>query len=147
MSLPAPWVDRLFDKMVLVYGQSFLRRWTDVDMGAVKSDWAHELASFAQSPRAIAWALQNLPPDKPPNVLEFRALCRRCPVEQAPQIEGPPADPARIAAELQKLAPLVQKKEEHDYKGWARRILARKEAGEPVAAICVRFAKEALRLA
>ena len=69
MSLPSPWVDRIFDKLTLTYGQAFLRRWQDIDMGAVKSDWAHELAGFAQHPRAIAWALDNLYPEKPPTVL------------------------------------------------------------------------------
>ncbi len=144
MSLPTPWVDKIFDKLTLIYGQSFLRRWSDIDLNAVKSDWAHELAGFAQHPRAIAWALQNLPPERPPTVLEFRALARKTPADDKPQIEAPAADPSRIAAELAKLAPVLRRREVKDDKEWARRIIAREAAGDPVRPICLRFAREAL---
>lgn len=143
MSLPDTWTDRIFDKLTLVYGQSFLRRWADIDMAAVKADWAHELGGFAQQPEAIKWALQNLPPEKPPTVLEFRALCRKVPAEQPKQIEGPPADPARVAAELQKLASL-RPDEKKDYRAWARRIKERRAAGESISNCAYRMALEAL---
>lgn len=144
MSLPTSWVDKIFDKLTLIYGQSFLRRWSDIDLNAVKSDWAHELAGFAQHPRAIAWALQNLPPERPPTVLEFRALARKAPPEVTPQIEAPVADPSRVAAEMAKLAPVLREKPAVDGKEWARRIIAREAAGDPVRPICLRFAREAL---
>lgn len=78
MSLPEPWVDRLFTKLVLVYGNDFLRRWDGLEIADVKADWAHELSAYQQSPGAIRYALENLP-QKPPNVLEFRAICQRAP--------------------------------------------------------------------
>lgn len=143
MSLPEAWVSRIFEKCTLLYGQSFLRRWADIDMEAVKADWAHELGGFAQQPEAIKWALQNLPADKPPTVLEFRALCRKVPAEQPKQIEGPPADPARVAAELQKLANL-RPDEKKDYRAWARRIKERRAAGENISNCAYRMALEAL---
>ena len=86
MSLPASWFDRIFDKLALTYGQSFLRRWQDIDLNAVKSDWSHELSGFDKHPKAIAWALQNLPLDHPPTVLEFRAIARKAPDEETPRI-------------------------------------------------------------
>ena len=144
MSLPTSWVDKIFDKLTLIYGQSFLRRWSDIDLNAVKSDWAHELAGFAQHPRAIAWALQNLPPERPPTVLEFRALARKTPAEEVSQIEAPRADPSRVAAELAKLAPVLRQAPAVDGKEWARRILARDKSGEVIRPICLRFAREAL---
>lgn len=143
--LPMPWVDRIFDKLTLVYGQSFLRRWADIDLAAVKADWAHELAWYAQQPSSIAWALQNLPADKPPTVLEFRAIARKAPVEPAPRVEAPKADPERVAAELGKLGPLLERKGD-DGKDWARRLVARADAGEKLRPISVRFAREALGL-
>ena len=76
MPLPSPWVDRIFDKLTLVYGQAFLRKWDSIDMGAVKADWAHELAGFEHHPKAIAWALQNLVPDRAPNALWRRSVAR-----------------------------------------------------------------------
>jgi hypothetical protein len=125
MSLPTPWIDRIFDKLTMTYGQQFLRRWQDIDINAVKSDWAHELAGFAQHPRAIAWALQNIPADKPPTVLEFRAIARKAPAEDVPQLESPKADPERVAAELAKLAPLASRRVARGggNKDWARRIV------------------------
>lgn len=143
MSLPQPWVDRIFDKLTLVYGQSFLRRWADIDLAAVKADWAHELAGFQQHPRAIAWALRNLPPDKPPTVLEFRALARKAPPEEVPKLEAPKADPIRVEAELAKLAP-VRERPGVDGKEWARTLVARAQAGEKVRSLSLRFAREAL---
>lgn len=130
MSLPAAWVDALFDKLTLTYGQVFLRRWQDVDMNAVKSDWSHELAGFANHPEAIAWALQNLPADQPPTVLQFRAIARRAPTPDVPRIELAPADPSRVAAELRKLAPIAGRPYTgRDRKQWARDLLARVAIG------------------
>lgn len=144
MSLPAPWIDKIFDKLTLVYGQSFLRRWADIDLNAVKSDWGHELAGFAQHPHAIAWALQNLPPERPPTVLEFRLLCRRGPVEDLPRLEAPAASPDKVAAELAKLAPILKAPVERSNVDWARRIVASAESGGKVAALTLRMAREAL---
>jgi hypothetical protein len=147
MSLPTPWVDRIFDKLTLIYGQSFLRRWADIDLNAVKSDWAHELAGFAQHPRAIAFALENLPPERPPTVLEFRAMARRAPAEDLPRLPEPKADPARVAAELAKMAPL---KVDHSRirlgrTDWAHRILARHAAGGRVTRTVLAMAEDVAR--
>ncbi|MET3371998.1 hypothetical protein ABIC89_001039 [Variovorax boronicumulans] len=130
MSLPAAWVDRIFDKLTLTYGQVFLRRWQDIDMNAVKSDWAHELSGFERFPKSIAWALQNIPPDKPPTVLEFRAIARRAPEEEQPRIEQAAAGKERIAAELAKLGPILAKTAPTgDSLDWARRVVQRHECG------------------
>ena len=145
MSLPLPWVDRIFDKLTLVYGQSFLRRWSDIDLNAVKSDWAHELAGFEHHPKAIAWALQNLPTDKPPTVLDFKFIARRAPPEELPRLEAPKADPERVAAELAKLVPIVEKPNECDGRGWARAIVGRYEGGAKIAPATLRAAGEALK--
>lgn len=147
MSLPTPWVDRIFDKLTLIYGQAFLRRWQDIDLNAVKSDWAHELAGFAQHPRAIAFALENLPIDKPPTVLEFRAMARRVPAAEVPRLEAPPADPERVAKELAKLAPMRQQMAPTvDRLAWAKRIQAKHLAGEKLALGTLRIAQDALRM-
>lgn len=144
MSLPTPWIDRIFDKLTLTYGQSFLRRWTDIDMNDVKSDWAHELSGFQQHPRAIAWALQNLPPEKPPTVLEFRLLARKAPAEDVPKLEAPKADPARVAEELAKLAPVLSAPIGRPSTDWAERIVARAQSGVKLAPLTLRMAREVL---
>ncbi len=143
-SLPLPWVDKIFDKLTLIYGQSFLRRWADIDLNAVKSDWAHELAGFEAHPKAIAWALQNLPIDKPPTVLDFKFIARRAPPEELPRLEAPKASPDRVAEELAKLAPIVERKPQADGRAWARAIVGRYEGGAKIAPATLRMAREAL---
>lgn len=130
MSLPSAWTDRIFDKLTLTYGQSFLRRWQDIDLNAVKSDWSHELSGFERFPKSIAWALQNLPPEKPPTVLEFRNIARRAPEEDVPRIEPSIAGKERIAEELARLGPDWGKpKLSGDCLDWARRLIQRHECG------------------
>jgi hypothetical protein len=144
MSLPTPWVDKIFEKLTLVYGQSFLRRWADIDLNAVKSDWAHELSGFQQHPKAIAWALQNLPTDRPPTVLEFKFLARRAPPDELPRLESPKADAEVVARELERLAPLKQLPEAPKNTDWAKAIVARHEGGARIAPATLRCAKQAL---
>ena len=131
MSLPLPWVDCVFEKLTLVYGQAFLARWRDIDLNAVKSDWCHELAGMEKSPSRIAFALANLP-DRPPSVIEFRALCRSAPAPDVPRLPEPQADPERVAQELSKLrtTSLAQPLQPTGCKDWARRIMRRVEQGD-----------------
>ncbi len=96
MPLPQPWIDRLFEKLALVYGRQFLDRWSGLDIAAVKADWAHELEGFEQHPEMIAYALQHLPPDRPPTVLQFRALARMMPPPKAHLLKAPAADREKV---------------------------------------------------
>jgi hypothetical protein len=84
MSLPASWVDSLFTKLSLAYGAAFMRQWPDADPELIKADWANVLAGFKPFPDAIRFALDNLPPDRPPTALQFRALCRSAPHDDGP---------------------------------------------------------------
>lgn len=144
MSLPTKAIDRLFERLAATYGASWTRQWADVPMADVKSAWAHELAPFAQSPHRLAWALENLPP-RCPNVIEFKALCRQAPAPETPRLPEPAADPARVKAELAKLS-ASNPAEKQDPKDWARRILAKEQAGEKLNPLTLRFAREALGL-
>ena len=144
MSLPLPWVDKIFDKLTLTYGQAFLSRWKDIDLNAVKSDWMHELSGFENAPQAIAHALSNLP-ERAPTVIEFRSICRTAPAQERKQIEAPRANPERIASELAKLAPiLTQTAPKAGRLDWAHKIIARKSDGALVSPTVLRMAKDAL---
>lgn len=102
--LPMSWVDRIFTKLALIYGRRWAACWDGLDIAAVKADWAHELASFTTWPEALAYALSNLPPDRPPTVLEFRAIARRAPQKAGPiMLPPPPADRAAAARQLAEL--------------------------------------------
>lgn len=96
MSLPLNWVNRIFDKLTMVYGHDFINRWRDLDLEAVKADWAHELAGFEKHPEAIAHALKCLPTGKPPTVLEFRDIARKCPPPVFKALPAPKADPEKV---------------------------------------------------
>lgn len=96
MSLPRSWVDRLFEKLTLVYGRDFLDRWRDLDMDAVKADWAHELAGFKDHPEMLQYALQHLPAGFPPTVLQFREIARKCPPPKFQPLPAPAVDPAKV---------------------------------------------------
>ena len=88
MSLPTPWVEKVFQKLILAYGREFTSRWEGVPMDEVKADWAHELDGYQNNPEALSYALKNLP-TKPPTVYEFRAICRNAPAKPKPLLEGP----------------------------------------------------------
>lgn len=146
MSIPAAWVDKIFLKMTLLYGRDFVGRWEGLSIADVKTDWGHELSGFEDWPEAIAYALENLPSGKPPTVLEFRDMARKAPRKALVALPGPPADPAKVAAELAKLAALTARRLAltGDMKAWARRLMARHDAGEKLKPIQLRFAREAL---
>ena len=141
MSLPIAWV---FEKLAIRYGRDFLGRWEGMPIADIKTDWSDVLSGFKGHPDSIAWALDNLPEVKAPTATEFRALCRKAPTPNVPQLEAPKASRERMAAELEKLAPIVKRKEV-DQKDWARRLKARDEAGDKLKPIQIRFYKEALR--
>ncbi len=145
MSLPEPWVDRIFEKLTLAWGRTFLGRWEGLDLAAVKADWGVELAGFSQRPSAIGWALQHLPPDKPLTALQFRDLCRSAPQPEVMRLPQPKADPARVAEELARLAPLRQAAAPAtDHRAWARRILEHHRDGARIAPTPLRMARQAL---
>jgi hypothetical protein len=144
MSLPIDWVEKIFTKLTLIYGRDFVGRWDGLKLSDVKTDWAHELQGFRNYPEAIGYALQNMPTNKPPTVLEFKAIARKAPMPEMKQLPEPKADAQRVAAELVKLSNIRKEARAIDHKAWARRILERAEKGEKVRPICIRFAREAL---
>lgn len=145
MSLPLKAVDRLFERLMATYGRDFMARYEGLELAAVKTVWAHELGGFADRLSDVAWALENLQA-RCPNAIEFRDLCRKAPVPEAPRLPEPKADPERVRAELSKLGGLRQNavRGSGGGKDWARRILARHADGERIRPISLRFAKEAL---
>ena len=98
MSLPCKVIDRLFDRLTVTYGAQFMNFYAGQTTATVKASWAHVLAGFAGRLDAIAWALEMLP-DRCPNVIEFRKLCRSAPSADLPRLPDAAADPERVAAE------------------------------------------------
>jgi hypothetical protein len=147
VSIPTKAIDRLFERLTLTYGRQFLAQWDmldDADLPRLKELWAYELAPFANRLDAVAWALENLPP-RPPNIIEFKALCRNAPRPEKPVELPAPANPERVRAELAKLGHIIQQQPTGE-RGieWAKAIVKRHRMGERINMTSLRFAKEAL---
>jgi hypothetical protein len=146
MSLSIKAIDRLFERLGATYGAQWHRVWDGVPMADVKTLWAQELAGYENNLEPIVWALENLP-ERAPNVIVFKNLCRSAPAHEVVQLPEPKADPERVKAELEKLGQVKSAARANlvGQKDWARRIVARHEAGEILNPICLRFARQALR--
>jgi hypothetical protein len=145
-------VDRIFNRLAGTYMGAWDRFLGATPILDAKTIWANELGIFSASRTSmerIAWALSNLP-ERPPNVIEFKKLCQQAPAPVEPlQIAAKP-DPERVAAELEKLAPLrnVVASHREDRLDWARRLKAKDEMNPRSVTSGVRtMYKEALRAA
>lgn len=139
-SLPDPWIEKIWAAMRGTYGAEFDRQWEcppcppDVELSEhvaryvaeVKAVWGRGLAGFQQNPRAIAHALENMP-ERPPNLVQFAAMCRRRP-DPMPALDSPKADPRRVAAEVQRMRQATAAAA--GPKAWAHRLQATVERGE-----------------
>lgn len=144
-------VDYVFRTLAANYGAEWDRSLGNAPTSDVKTVWLDALEPFTGNEAAknrIMWAIKNLP-ERAPNVRQFIALCRQAPAAEFKPLPAAKAAPNCVAAELAKLAPMreLRRAAPLDGRDWARRILARHEAGERVSSISLRFAQEALATA
>ena len=107
--LPSNWVNSLFARLAVRYGSAWTAKWEGLDMDAVRADWANELAGYVNRPEAIKHALDHLPPDRPPNVLQFLLLCRNTP-ESMPVLLNAPAPTEEEKAKVRSLLQLARER-------------------------------------
>lgn len=139
-------VDMIHTRLLVRYGARWMSMWAGLDVALVKADWAEQLAgmSWAQ----IDYALCSLPAnDNPPNAAQFRAICYgwRNPKPQ-PALPAPASNPARVAAELAKMAE-IRRAREASPKGrlqWAYDLQERSSRGESLSPAANRAWREAL---
>ena len=145
MALPTKAVERLFEKLQLTYGTEFTNKWGELNSMDLMTNWAFELAQFADNLNAIGWALQNLP-DRCPNLIEFKNLCKQAPRPVTIALDALKAPVEVIDREISKmLAGLVKKPTDAgDHKGWARRLKERHEKGEHLSPYQINCYKTAL---
>lgn len=125
-------IDRLFHRLGATYGADWDRALGQTPIADAKTVWAHELAPFKNSLHRIAWALENLP-DRCPNVIVFKSLCKQAPAPVVPTLPEPPADKKRVDEEIAKLGHIrMAEKPAYSMKAWAYRLQARDKAGEPL---------------
>lgn len=139
-------IDRLFERLGATYGTAWTHSLGDSPINDVKSVWGHELQVFKTSLFRIAWALENLP-ERCPNIIQFKNLCRQAPAPETLALPEPKADPARVAAELAKLGEMrVKKKEFHNsFKDWALRLEKQHKAGGKLSSYQIMCYQMALR--
>ena len=140
MSLQLKAVDRIFDRLSATYGRDFTGRWEGLDQNTIKSSWAHELSGFANSLPSIGWALENLP-ERAPNVIEFRGLCRRAPQAEQPLLESPKFDKAIAAMVTDGLRKTLADQPIAGRLDWAKKILDNPAGRTPTV---VQMAKNAM---
>lgn len=123
MSLPSAWVDRLFARISIRYGRQWVSQWEGVDANLVKADWGDVLDGFEAGD--IAYALEHMPAERPPTVMQFRDLCRKAPRESP--LALPPPD---VNTEVARTAvAALQMPATRDGKTWARELRERELAG------------------
>lgn len=144
--LPAQWVNKIFHTLTVLHGRDFLGRWEGIPIEDVKADWAERLGCFVARPEAIKYALDNLHENKSPTALDFRTVCLRCPAPVLLALDAPAADPARVAAELAKIATAAPapRAAPFDHKAWAKAIIAKHAAGIVINVAPLRMARQAL---
>lgn len=136
-------LDAIIVKLGLVYGKRFSQSY-DTDPMLVRRHWAHELSGMSES--GVRYALAHLPPDHPPNVLQFRAIGACRPQEDLKQLPAPQASASvreRARAALQSLRGTFTIDDQlQNHLAWAERILADPQAHSRAA---VSNAMDALR--
>lgn len=146
MSLPTQVIDRLFQRLAGEYLDEWQRKISAVPIVDVKTAWADQLAEFSGRLEAIVWGLQNLP-ERAPNAIQFRNLCRTMPAPATPMLPMPAPNPERMRQEMEKLGHIAKRpaQSRFDQKAWARKIIANHDAGFNVRPISLRLAREAIQ--
>jgi hypothetical protein len=90
-----------------------MRKWDGIDPNAVKTDWQEQLQNvFDRNPHAIAYALQHLPADFPPNSDQFLKLCLQKPPEHvalpAPVSKPDPEFAALVVKRIEAAKPVTR---------------------------------------
>ena len=73
--LPSAWVERLFDRLLAMYGRKFADMWGCVETSSLKAAWAKALGDLT-SEEISAGLTRCLTREWPPTLPEFRLLCR-----------------------------------------------------------------------
>lgn len=117
-------IDRLFTRLLVKYGAQWINQWNGAPMDLVKKDWEIELSGLTWG--AINYAIENLPPDRPPATSSaFRKLANNRP-EYFRGLEPPKANPELVKAVLGRLKVVAAP----GSKAWAHELKDREGSGE-----------------
>lgn len=74
-ALPSAWIDRLWQRFIVMYGSKFADMWRDLPVDEVKQAWGEDLAGYTadELKRGLEWCkTQSWPPTLP----QFMTACR-----------------------------------------------------------------------
>jgi len=145
MSLQMAAIDRIFSRLAMTYGTEFTNKWGTLNGMDVKTHWSHELSTYSDNLNAIGWALQNLP-DRCPNLIEFKSLCKQAPRAEYAALEAPKASAEIVDKEILKIVSsfVKPKKDNVDHKLWAKKLRDRHTSGEKLSVLQIKMYKSAL---
>jgi hypothetical protein len=148
MSISIAAIERLFDRLSMTYGSEFKNKWNGIPLNEVKSSWSHELGIFADNLNAIGWALQNLP-DRCPNLIEFKSLCKQAPRPTTIALDAPKAPVEVVDKVLAEIALKAFKapKDDNgnvDHKRWAKKLKTWHDNGGKLSMYQIKCYKTAL---
>jgi hypothetical protein len=128
------WLEKLFSRLAVSYGQDWRSMWAGLDPVAVQRDWYAKLALIQENkPQALAYALEHLP-ERVPTAEKFKALCLMAPSEHK-ALAAPFSKPnAKFAAEVLARLKAHQQEAGRPADAVARRLEARRAAGERLSA-------------
>lgn len=136
-------IDEAFERLGKLYGRQFATLYDESSIDDVKTQWVREISQIPDVLDAIAWAMRNLP-ERPPNAIQFRNLCRQAPSKQAQamtqsnaHVRGP--TPEELAA-LHSLRDSIGHRTPS--RQWAHDLIAKHERGEEVGGYPLRCARE-----
>ena len=138
-------IDWLFEKLAATYMSDWERKIGGTPVKQVKSVWLEKLRSFDIGD--VRYAISNLTA-KPPNVFEFRDLCRAAPRREHLKLEAPSASPVhkeRLQAFRKRLEEVLAANSASDPLAWALKLKERDDAGDPLTPTQRKLYKEVLR--
>lgn len=73
--LPSAWINRLFTRLAMMYGNKFSDMWRGLDTEEIKQAWAEDLAGYSadELKRGLDWCKSQT---WPPTLPEFMTSCR-----------------------------------------------------------------------
>lgn len=128
------WVEDLHTRLAIRYADKWTRMWEQFkpeEMAVVRQDWANMLSSCTTA--GLLYALDNLPPDWPPNAGEFLEIVKRKPVANTAQqqLTGPQLSAEQIRENLDRLnAARKVFMERKPNAEWVETLLERERNGE-----------------
>lgn len=129
--LSAQWIDEIHARLLVRYGDAWIRKWRGIEPDAVKADWARVLAGYSKNPAAIAHGLEHLP-DDPPTATEFARLCRGLPEPKPVMLPAPKGAPDRRREIVARVHAAFNVRGRDDRERQRQHLLAMKAAGKPL---------------